>query len=212
MKNPGVSSRRAWTRLLILAFGLFAAWWLASLIREGPRRGDFVPVDFGGTHHIGPNFSISEFYLNGANGFNVGREGGGGTSVCCVLIPRSWRPGLFVDLRWEVRDWTTENAAEIAAGDTRSMTFKHFRAKVPIEKYENPGQVEVHFFAGGKARVVVGWPVPQELNNEILPANSHATDLATVGQPVLDMFTKEEYNAMHRREDERKRKYGGDWK
>ncbi|MBC7625209.1 MAG: DUF3304 domain-containing protein [Aeromicrobium sp.] len=212
MKNPGISSRTAWKRLLILASALFVAWWLATSIREGANRGDFVPVDFGGTQHIGPNFSISAFYLNGANGFNVGREGGGGTSVCCVLIPRSWRPGLSVDLRWEVRDWTTENAAEIAAGDTKSMTFKHFMAKVPVEKYEMPSQVEVHFFAGGKARVVVGRHVPPGLNDEIPHANSYATDSATVGQPVADMFTEEEHNAMHRREEERKRKYGGDWK
>jgi hypothetical protein len=69
------------------------------------------------------------------------------------------------------------------------MDFKHFRAKVPIEKYDGPGKVEVHFFAGGKARVVAGKPVREELNEEIISVNAHAFDLATPGQLVGGMFT-----------------------
>jgi len=64
------------------------AWWLSSLIREGIKHDDLVAVDLGGTHHIGPDFNISSFYVNGANGFNVGREGGGGSSVCCSCFSR----------------------------------------------------------------------------------------------------------------------------
>ncbi len=212
MSNPGVSSRTAWKRLMILGLGLLVAWWLASSVREGIKPDDFMPVDFGGTHHIGPDFNISQFYLNGANGFNVGWEGGGGTSVCCVLLPKTWRPDLSVDLRWEVRDRTKEDLAEIAVGNTRSMTFKHFRAQVPVEKYESPGHVEVHFFAGGKARVVAGWPTPQELKEETLATDSHAAATATVGQPIEDMFSEEELDAMRRRDEERKRKSWGDWR
>lgn len=161
---------------------------------------------------MGPNFNISAFYINGANGFNVGREGGGGTSVCCVLLPKIWRPGLAVDLRWEVRDWSGENQAEIAAGNTRSMNFKHFKAHVPLEKYVKPGPVEIHFFVGGKARVIVNQPLSAELKEEILSSDSHAVVIATLGQPTEDFFSKEERDAKHDREEERKQNYGGSWK
>jgi hypothetical protein len=77
MTDLGASSSAIWKRLLLVAFALFVAWYIAAWIREGIRKDKLVAVDFGGTHHFGPDFSISEFYLNGANGFNVGREGGG---------------------------------------------------------------------------------------------------------------------------------------
>ena len=92
--------------------------------------------------------------------------------------------------------------------NNKTRTFQHFRAKV-VERYETPGQVEVHFFAGGKARVLVGWPVPYEQRQANLPENSDAADFATLAQPADDLFTEEEQDAMRRREEERKRNSWG---
>lgn len=126
---------------------------------------------------------------------------------------RHGAPGLSVDLRWAINDWSKEIPAEINVGNYSSVISGGvYRARVPVEKYDVPGQIAVHFFAGGKARVVAGWPIPVGLDDEILPSNSHVTDLATSGQPVNEMFTKEEHEAMRRREAEHKRKYGEDWK
>jgi hypothetical protein len=69
-------------------------------------------------------------------------------------------------------------------------TFKHFRGKVPVEKYERAARVVVHFFEGGKARVVVGAPAHAELLHAVLPAHSNAADSATTGSQVDDMFTR----------------------
>lgn len=211
MKYPSISSGTAWKRLCMLAVGVLVAGWLSIAIRDGIKREDLVAVDLSGTQHIGPDFSIAPFFLNGANGFNVGREGGGGSSVCCVLLPKKWRPGLSVDLRWAVANWTKENHAEISVDEYKSITFDYFRALVPVERYESTGRVMVHFFAGGKARVVAGWPGPAELDEEFLPVDAHAAIVATVGQPSDDLFTKEEYDAMRRRDEERRQKNGGDW-
>lgn len=212
MTNPDVRSRMAWKRLFFLGLGGLLGWWLFSAIHESAKRNDFVAVDLSGKQHIGPDSSIAPFYLNGTNGFNVGREGGGGSDVCCVLLPTTWRPGLSVDLRWAVADWSNENRAEIASGNHKNITFERFRATVPVEKYEAPERVVVHFFYGGKVRVIVGSPGPDELLYAILPSDSHAADIATVGKPVDALFTKEEREAMNQREEERKQKYGGDWK
>jgi len=207
----GISSGTAWKRLTLVALIVLVAWWLSSLIRDGIKRDDLVAVDLGGRHHIGPDFNISAFYVNGATSFDVGREGGGGSSVCCVMLPKTWKPRLSVDLRWEVRDWTRGDPADVDFDNNRSRSFKHFRAKVPVERYEMPGQVEVHFFAEGKARVLVGWPVPYELRHANLPEDSGAADFATVGQPVDDLFTDEERNAARRRIEKREKSFWGNW-
>jgi hypothetical protein len=209
MKNPGISSGTAWKRLLLLALGGLVAWWLYSSIRDGAEP-ELVAVDLSGKQHIGPDFNISEFFLNGTNGFNVGREGGGGRDVCCVLLPKQWKPGLSVDLRWEVANWIESDKARKENLDV-IPTFKHFRGQVPVEKYESPERVVVHFFEGGKARVVVGTHGSDELRHAILPADSHAADSATAGSQVDDMFTKEELDAMRKSADEHKQKYG-DWR
>jgi hypothetical protein len=214
MKNPNISSSTAWKRLLILGLGGLVAWWLFSAIREGAKRADYVPVDLNGMQHIGPDFNIAEFYFNGTYGFNVGREGGGGGDVCCVLLPLQWRPGLSVDLRWSVGNWTKVNPKDMDRKN-RIPTFEDFRAKVPLERYETPGRVRVHFFVGGKARVVVmGAPGLDALNGEFFPDDSPLVQVATVGKRVDDLFTKEESDAIDRREKERKNKFlgGGDWR
>ena len=212
MKNSGVSAGKAWKHLLLLGLGGLCALWIYSLIREGAQRDLFIAVSLDGVQHIGPGFSIAPFYLNGINGFNVNREGGGGSSVCCVLLPKQWRPDLSVDLRWAVANWTKENRAEIALDNYKSITFERYRAKVPVEKYDTPGKVVAHFFADGKARVVVGWPRPPELDEEFLPASAHASKIATIGQNVKSLFTEKELNAMRSREEAHQNKHGGEWK
>ncbi|WP_369698898.1 DUF3304 domain-containing protein [Duganella violaceipulchra] len=118
------------------------------------REDEFVPTDIVGVQHLGHNFNITDFYVNKYSGTNVGREGGGGGSVCCVIIPVRWRPGLIVEVRWKVADWSNENRTEIAAGNFKSVTTKGpYIARVPVEKYETPGNLYVHFFPRGRVRV-----------------------------------------------------------
>lgn len=194
---------------LALAFcGVYFLW----LDGRGTRReDDFMPVGITGAQHIGRNFSVSDFYVDGYNGSNVGREGGGGSNVCCVLLPMKWRPGLSVDLRWEVANWTNEKPEEIKAGDYQSVTWEFFKARVPVEKYNSPENLYVHFFAHGKARVVSSGPGSESTLHPILRNDPHAADSATAGVLVNELFTKAELDEMRRQDDEFRKKHG-DWR
>ena len=99
------------------------------------NNNEFVGVTVTGIHHIGPDFSIADFYVDGYSGSNVGREGGGGRYVCCVMLPSKWRPGLSVDVRWSVANWSKEVMAETDVGNYKSITFQRYKARcrVPID-------------------------------------------------------------------------------
>jgi hypothetical protein len=125
-----------WKRLLIGTASVFVAVVLYRYICAEIHQNSITAVGLTGFQHIGPNFNIAGFYLDGYYGGTVGREGGGGGQVCCVVLPREWRPGLVVDLRRAVADWSKENRAQIDAGGYSSVTDQRYRAIVPVEKYK----------------------------------------------------------------------------
>lgn len=201
-------------RSLIGCFLFLAAVWIVSCVRDSIRRDSFNGVLLSGIHHLGPDFNIMEFYLDGYDGSNVGRGGGGGGNVCCVLLPKKWRPGLSVELRWAVGDWSKENTTEIEAGNYKSVSSGGiYRAQVPVEPYETAAHVFVHFYKGGRARVVsseVGWGNPA---HPILDDDISAADRATAGTRIATLFSESEIAAMNRRDDERRHSwFGGEWK
>jgi hypothetical protein len=213
MKTSQYRRGPLWKRLLVLTVLALAFSWLYSSIRERSRQNSFAGVALTGVQHIGPDYNIWDFYVDGYNGSNVGREGGGGSSVCCVMLPKKWRPDLTVELRWAVGDWSKEIPVETNAGNYKSITSEGvYKARVPVEKYEIPAQVYVHFYAGGKARVVSSGVGSGNSKHPILDDDPHAADSATKGIPMAAMFTADELAAMDRRAEERKKKFGGDWR
>jgi hypothetical protein len=153
---------------------------------------DFAGVTVTGIHHIGPDFNIADFYVDGYSGSNVGREGGGGRYVCCVMLPSKWRPGLSVEVRWSVANWSKEILAETNVGNYRSLTFQRYKARVPVEKYISAENMYVHFFPGGKIRVVSSSSGPRGTRHPILEDDPRAAEIATTGTPVDAMFTESE--------------------
>jgi hypothetical protein len=116
---------------------------------------EVVPAVVIGVQHLGPDHLIPEFYVNKYGGNGIGRDGGGGGEVCCIVIPSQWRPGLVVEVRWKVEGWPPEKRKEVEAGNFKSATMRGmYIAKVPLEKYERSGDVYVHFFPRGMVRVV----------------------------------------------------------
>lgn len=185
--------------LLVLGAGamLYAGY---ATYRSFSREDEFAPTGIVGVQHLGHGYHISEFYVNKYGGTNVAREGGGGKSTCCVMIPVQWRPGLTVDVRWEVTDWSNENRKEIEAGNFESVTTKGiYMAKVPVEKYERSGDVYVHFFPKGRVRVVSTMYSVLSSSHPVPYGPTDGGPMATVGWPIKEMFTQAELQEADRR-------------
>jgi len=197
---------RRW-RIYLFASLLFTGLTACAHLNEQRTNTDFLPVSVVGMQHMGPDFNVSDFYVDGAAGGNIGRGGGGG-SMCCANLPRKWRPGMSVVVRWSVGDWSHENRAEIEAGNYKSVrSGGAYKATVPVEKYDKPGRLYTHFFPGGKVRVLVGAGSPERA----IPDAPHDDPTATVGVRMEALFSKEELEKRRRENDEHRKKYG-DWR
>jgi hypothetical protein len=189
---------------------------LSAVILSCSAHGELIQeklqgVDLTGIHHLGTNFKIDRFYVNGIYGGNVGWEGGGGRETCCVELPSKWRPGLTVMVRWGISDWSHENAAETDQGNYRSvLPGGRYRAVIPVEKYDVPEHLYVHFFAGGKARVVSSF-AGKGIYHPIADDDPAAADHATLGTRVSELFSAEELAEIRRKADANK-KWFGDWR
>lgn len=91
---------------------------------------------------------IHQFYVDGTWGGNSFAYGGGGKFVCCVVYPKTWRPGLTATVKW-----TTSSSDPNATGDAAKPHWHE--AVVPIEKYVETGTLHVHFLPEGKVRLII---------------------------------------------------------
>lgn len=188
--------RYAFASLLLAVTGVLTWIWYSG-DSSMPSEHDMGMASIIGVQHLGHDYDISDFYVNGAIGGHAGREGGGGAIACCIMIPSRWRPGLTVEVRWLVGDWSHENEAETGAGNYRSVLAKEmYIARVPVEKYVNAGDIYVHFFSRGRVRVVSSayWPL-----SALHPVRYGPIDggrEATVGSPIKQMFTPAELERM----------------
>jgi len=202
--------RRYWTRFCFAGLLLLGTTACANLNAQR-NTADSVPVGVIGVQHMGEKFSVGIFYIDGAGGTNVGRAGGGGGSVCCGSLPAKWHPGMTAVVRWSVVDWSHENRAEIEAENYTSIkSGGRFKATVLIEKYDEPGRVYVHFFPGGKVRVISSNLGVLHPDYPIL-YGPHDDATATEGVAVEELFSPEEKEERKRQRDAQRKKYG-DWR
>ncbi|WP_066092784.1 DUF3304 domain-containing protein [Xanthomonas massiliensis] len=103
-----------------------------------------IGVGITGIDHLADHLSVQEFSVDG---YRAGRAGGGGGTVCCAMLPAKWRPGLSVEIRWNVTNW-------------RDCDGQEFVRQVPVEKYDEIGTLWVHFLTNGNVRVIVSNPGP----------------------------------------------------
>jgi hypothetical protein len=169
----------------------------------------FVEVD--AVHYFPPNYRVEEYYVNGHYYGNSGFDGRPGSGVCCVWLPERWKPGLMVDVSWAVSDWTLTPIDDKSHFDrTKIRDVGMYRARVPVEKYQEPGNLYIHFFDGGRVRVSPGILrfASQYATKSELEA---VAKIATQGRSVTELLTPEDRAMLAKEVAERRKKYG-DWR
>ena len=140
--------------------GCSAAWFVENSSQTSARRraeaqakadkGKFFNASIAPVNHTG--YYLYEFYVNGAMGPHTERYGFTVPGICCVQVPREWRPDLKVTVKW-------------------NMTVNHkasWKTKVvPVEQYTEPGSIYVHFFPNDEIRVVLSNLDPNHENHPI---------------------------------------------
>ena len=101
-------------------------------------RNQMVPVQITAYDQTDKNVHLLSW---GIEGQAAGTAGGG---MCCVSVPKYWRPGLTFNLYW---DYTASSEGSPPPKQTI----------VEIEKYtpENLGTLHLHFFPGHRVRAIV---------------------------------------------------------
>ncbi|MGL3342064.1 DUF3304 domain-containing protein [Pseudomonas aeruginosa] len=135
--------------LKVLLVGI-ATLWLTGCSAGSSEN---IPTPIEGYNHT--SAAINGFTVNGSGGPNIGPHQGGGSQMCCVSLPRKWRPGIKVVVEWEKdpnpgasRSWPQPRYSDAwrkAAMEHRSHYTRH-RAIVEVEPYGNFGYMDVHFF------------------------------------------------------------------
>lgn len=124
----------------LLCVGLL---WLASACSA---KEDTVGVGLTGLDHLAAHLSIQNFWVNGSSGHQAGK---GGSTVCCVSLPATWRPGLIVHVKWGVTNW-------------KRRVYSYYERDVAVDRYDAPGNMYVHFLRDGEVRVLADGFYPEK--------------------------------------------------
>jgi hypothetical protein len=127
------------------------AWFAAALLVTGlsacnAKPEPMVGVPITGLDHLAETLSVQQFSVNGTGGAQAGK---GGSQVCCVDLPKQWRPGLTVKVAWAVTNWPAK-------------VYSQHEREVPVEKYEEVGNLYVHFLLDGSVRVLSSLTYPEK--------------------------------------------------
>lgn len=178
----------------------------------GTRDEEQIWVSVASVHYFPPNHRIDEFQINSFDYGNSGFDGEADMGVCCVWLPKKWRPGMVLDVRWVVSDWTATPIDDKENFDhSKVKLVGMYRAKVAVERYVEADDVFVHFFNGGKVRIAPGIRDFRDKGN---PKESieEAEGRAIVGMQVSELYTaQEEADILAERERERERRHKRWW-
>ncbi|WP_082729326.1 DUF3304 domain-containing protein [Pseudomonas sp. St29] len=111
--------------------------------------------------------AINRFSVNGAGGGNLGPHQGGGSQVCCGVVPRHWVPGLRAIVEWE-KDPDPDGYikrgkyGQLDVEDYKRHAANYSRHKMIVEipRYDVPGVLKVHFLPCDEVRVTAAGTSP----------------------------------------------------
>lgn len=127
----------SWSRVVLCRLLLlFAALSTGCLATGQVSAMDLVGYNYTDEH-------VEAFTVNGYPGPNIYPHSGGGKFVCCISVPREWKPGMTVTVKW-----TDDRNANPIPWKTRVV-------EVPAYTPEDISRFAVHFFSGGEVKVLV---------------------------------------------------------
>lgn len=166
-------------------FHLFLIFSCASAVafeRNTQNNNSTELVSLSGINQLGRDYNITGFFVNNKYYGTVGNGVGGGGADCCIGIPKKWSSNMKISVRWTVSRWD-ENLQPNASGVYAAPeVIGTYTALVSVEEYRNPETLYVHFFHGGKVRVVSSDVGALSPRHPILLNDKNATLLATQGK------------------------------
>lgn len=100
---------------------------------------------------------IQEFSVNGQWGGNLGIGDGGGSNVCCVMLPKKWQPGLTAEVEWRRSDcgFRDPENERCPSDINKEWHFKTLKKTVPIDFYDRPYGIYVAFLPNDEVKIYV---------------------------------------------------------
>ncbi|MCE1241381.1 MAG: DUF3304 domain-containing protein [Azonexaceae bacterium] len=138
-------------------------WLLASLfalVLAACSSDEKIGVSYHAYNHT--DNSIVSIVINGEGGILDATAHGEGGGVCCVVLPKRWRPGLMVKVKWQLDgDWLKDEQGKEVIRDGKKVfvpgPWKEKTIEVPNYSYEelNYGNFYIHFFPEDEVKVLV---------------------------------------------------------
>ncbi|WP_083651043.1 DUF3304 domain-containing protein [Azonexus hydrophilus] len=141
-------------RLSIFRLGLAL---LLGVFFSGCLEEEKVGLSYHAYNHT--DKSIVSIVINGEGGILGAIDHGEGGGVCCVVLPKKWRPGLMATIKWQEDDipiFNPDGTRKIIDGIPASNESPWKERTVEVPKYGlEMGLFFIHFFPHDEVKVLV---------------------------------------------------------
>jgi hypothetical protein len=150
-------------RLAVLSLAA-AALATAVLVLSGALEEETSSISYLGVNHT--DEEVVSILINGDGGIlNVSAQGGGGKEVCCVTLPKKWRPGLKVTIKWRLEgEWLKDaNGKEVIRDGIKVLVPAPWKERtVELAEYARRDlqHLDVHFMPGDQIIVKPSYNYP----------------------------------------------------
>jgi hypothetical protein len=155
--KPGATLWRQVARALALAALVLP---LSGCFEEETSSISYLAVN----HTDGEVVSI---LINGEGGIlSVSAQGGGGKQVCCVTLPKKWRPGLKVTIKWRLEgEWLKDaHGKEVIRDGVNVLVPAPWKERtVELAEYTRRDlqHLDIHFMPGDQIVVKPSYNYPE---------------------------------------------------
>jgi hypothetical protein len=163
------------SRLIRWAFFVFLSAFTLTACGEKKKEAEGSASSISGYNYTIEG--IQEFYVNGAWGGNLGIGDGGGTNVCCIMLPRKWTPGLSATVEWRRTDCRGDRKKRCPRGvGGEGWPHESLKKTVPIEPYDRPYELYVAFLPNDEVKLYVTPISPEDPAHPLKLGRAHPLD------------------------------------